>query len=147
MRKLLIESKVTKSLNEMKHRKKTLQYAFRLYLNIDGKRLIGKGGAEILDSIVRHRSITAAAEELGMSYRFVWNYLDRMKDRFGKPVIVTRRGGTLGTGRKGGGETILTPPVKALLKDYRTKEKLLHKALQATRLGRDAALTCLDQAN
>jgi molybdate transport system regulatory protein len=116
----------------MKHRKRTLHYAFRLYLNIDGERLIGKGGAEILDAIVRHRSIAAAAKELGMSYRFVWEYLNRMKERFGKPVIITRRGGTRRTGHKGGGETILTPPTRALLKDYRAKEKLLHKTLQAT---------------
>jgi molybdate transport system regulatory protein len=117
----------------MKHRKKTLRYAFRLYLNIDGERLIGKGGAEILDAIVRYRSIVVAAKELGMSYRFIWNYLNRMKERFGKPLIVTRRGGSRRAGRKGGGETLLTPPARALLKDYHAKEKLLHKTLQRTK--------------
>jgi molybdate transport system regulatory protein len=134
MRKLLSEYKPIKSLNTMKQRKKTLQYDFRLYLNIDGERLIGKGGAEILDAIVKRRSIAAAAEELGMSYRFVWDYLNRMKERFGRPVIVTRRGGMRRARRKGGGETTLTPPASALLKDYRAKERVLHKALQATKL-------------
>lgn len=53
MGKLLTENKLTESLNAMKDRKTTLQYSFRLYLNIDGERLIGKGGAEILDAIER----------------------------------------------------------------------------------------------
>lgn len=117
----------------MRQRKKSLQYDFRLYLNIDGERLIGKGGAEILDAIVKCGSIAAAAEELDMSYRFVWDYLNRMKERFGRPVILTRRGGMRRAERKGGGETTLTQPARALLRDYRAKEKLVHKTLQSTR--------------
>ncbi len=117
----------------MKQRKKSLQYDFRLYLNIDGERLIGKGGAEILDAIAKCGSIAAAAEELDMSYRFVWDYLNRMKERFGRPVILTRRGGMRRAERKGGGETTLTQSARALLRDYRAKEKLVHKTLQSTR--------------
>lgn len=114
-------------------KRRNLHYSFRLYLNANGKRVLGKGGAEILEAIREHGSITAAADELEMSYRFVWNYLNRMRERAGKPMIVTRRGGTLHSRRKGGGETTLTPFARALLEDYRAMEKLLHKTLARKR--------------
>jgi molybdate transport system regulatory protein len=117
--------------NFMKRRRKNLHYSFRLYLNADEKRILGKGGAQILDAIDEHRSIAAAAEELEMSYRFVWDYLSRIRERLGRPIIVTRRGGTLHEKRKGGGETTLTPLARVLLKDYWATERLLHKALIA----------------
>jgi len=40
--------------------------------------VIGKGGAEILQQIKEERSISKAAEKLGMSYRYVWNYLQKI---------------------------------------------------------------------
>ena len=59
--------------------KRPLFYSFRLYLNSNGERVLGKGGALILEAIDEHGSIALAAEELGMSYKFVWDYLGRMK--------------------------------------------------------------------
>jgi molybdate transport system regulatory protein len=114
--------------------KRDLQYSFRLYLNAEGKRVLGKGGAQILEAIDKHGSIADAAKQLHMSYKFVWDYLGRMRNRLKKPIIVTRRGGTRHTKRKGGGGTALTPLAKALLRNYRATEKKLHKALPKTKI-------------
>jgi len=121
-------------MSSMRRNKRKFQYAFRLYLNVDGKRALGKGGAQILEAIDRQGSIAAAAKELHMSYKFVWDYLTRMSNRLKKPVIITRRGGTPHRKRKGGGGTRLTPLANALLKNYRTTEDRLHATISKTKI-------------
>ena len=118
--------------------RRPLFYSFRLYLNSNGERVLGKGGALILEAIDEHGSIALAAEELGMSYKFVWDYLGRMKQRLGRPLIMTRRGGTLHTKRKGGGGTTLTPLARRLLKDFRATETLVRRTISGRkpRLGK-----------
>ncbi len=114
---------------EMKDHKPLLHYDFRLYLNADGERVLGKGGAQILESIDEHGSIAMAAEELDMSYKFVWDYLGTMKQRLKRPLITTHRGGTPHTKRKGGGGTTLTPIARMLLRDFKSTEALVHRTL------------------
>jgi molybdate transport system regulatory protein len=109
--------------------KRPLSYSFRLYLNSNGERVLGKGGALILEAIEEQGSIALAAEELGMSYKFVWDYLGRMKQRLGRPLIMTRRGGTPHTKRRGGGGTTLTPLGRRLLGDFRATETLVRRML------------------
>jgi len=91
--------------------------------------VIGKGGTQILSGIDRLGSISATAEELEMSYRFVWKYIQRMEDRLGDQVIATRRGGTPHGKAKGGGGTRLTPAGKALLEDYKALEERLRREI------------------
>jgi molybdate transport system regulatory protein len=114
---------------KMSRRKPLLLYTFRLYLNADGGRVLGKGGAQILEAIDEHGSIALAAEELDMSYKFVWDYLGRMKERIGRPMIMTYRGGTRHRKRKGGGGTALTPLARVLLRDFRAAEALVERRL------------------
>ena len=115
----------------MRIQNRELHYSFRLYLVYDGKRVLGKGGAQILDAVERLGSLTAAAKELKMSYRFVWNSIQRTEDRLGKRVVVTRRGGTPHSRRKGGGSTKLSPVGRALLRDYRIMEERLQSQIRA----------------
>jgi molybdate transport system regulatory protein len=117
----------------MRSHKGKLHYAFRLYLIRDGKRVLGKGGAQILSAIDRLGSISAAADELKMSYRFVWKYIRRIESRLGKKVVVTRRGGTPRRRRKGGGGAKLTREAQTILKNYEMMEVRLRKQLSATR--------------
>jgi len=127
----------------MRSQNRELHYSFRLYVVCDGERVLGKGGAQILNAVDRLGSLTAAAKELKMSYRFVWRYIARVEDRLGKPVIVTRRGGTRHARRKGGGGTKLTPVARSLLKDYRAMEERLQKQIDSRKrkpllhIGRD----------
>jgi molybdate transport system regulatory protein len=118
----------------MRVQKRNLHYSFRLYVVSEGRRVLGKGGAQILEAVDRLGSISAAANELQMSYRFIWNYTKRMEERLGRPVIVTRRGGAPDGGRKGGGGTELTRIAKALLENYRATEARLWKELDSRKL-------------
>jgi len=115
----------------MGNQNRRLRYSFRLYVLSDGKRVLGKGGAQILNAIDRLGSLSAAADELKMSYRFVWRYVRRIEDRLGSPVVVTRRGGTPHVSGKGGGGADLTPVAKTLLKGYVVMEKRLQKEISS----------------
>ena len=86
--------------------------------------MIGKGGAEILQQIKKERSISKAAEKLGMSYRYVWNYLQKIEKALGEPVVETYRGG-----KSGGGGAELTKLGKSLLEQYRRVEGYLGEVL------------------
>ena len=110
-------------------RKRELEYTFRLYLNSKGQRVLGKGGAQILEAVDEHGSISAAAEELEMSYKFTWDYLMRMRRRLHQPVIETHRGGTRNGKKRGGGGTILTPVARTLLKEFKETERLVQNIL------------------
>ncbi len=70
----------------------------KVWLEFEGKRVVGKGGAAILEQIDRSQSISKAAEKLGMSYRYVWNYLDEVKNIVGEPIVETFKGGKIGGG-------------------------------------------------
>lgn len=89
----------------------------KIWLEYEGKPVLGKGGAEILQAIKNEKSITKAAKKLGMSYRYVWNYLEKINKTLGKPIIKTFRGG-----KHGGGGAILTELGETLLKEYKRME-------------------------
>ena len=108
-----------------------MRYSFRLYILSGDKRVLGKGGVQILSAVDRLGSLSAAAKELEMSYRFVWNSIRRTETRLGEPVVFTRRGGTPHSRKKGGGSTKLTPIAKDLLRDYRIMEERLQSQIRA----------------
>ena len=83
---------------------------FRVWVEVNGKHAIGPGGYEILKAINEVGSISGAARKLGMSYRFVWNYIDRMEKALGIKLIDARKGS------RGGAK--LTPEGQALLRYY-----------------------------
>lgn len=96
----------------------------KIWIEYKGKPLIGKGGAEILQQMKKERSISKAAKKLGMSYRYVWNYLQKIEKALGEPVVETYRGG-----KSGGGGAELTKLGKSLLEQYRRVEGYLGEVL------------------
>jgi len=78
----------------------------------NGKVLFGPGRLKILEAVVRHGSIHAAAKELKISYRAVWEKIKNTEEGLGKPLLVRQRGGTAG----GGSE--LTPLCKNLIEKF-----------------------------
>lgn len=98
------------------HRKRSTP-TFKIWLEYEGKPVIGKGGAEILEAIKREESISKAAKKLGMSYRYVWSYLENVGKILRRPVVRTFRGG-----RFGGGGAYLTELGEKLLKEYQRVE-------------------------
>ena len=89
----------------------------KVWLEYEGQPILGKGGAEILETIKKEKSISKAARKTGMSYRYVWNYLAKMEKALGEPVVQTYKGG-----RAGGGGAKLTELAESLLKEYRRVE-------------------------
>jgi molybdate transport system regulatory protein len=98
--------------------------SYKIWLEYEGKPLLGKGGAQILEQIEKEKSISKAAEKLGMSYRYVWSYLQRIKKTVGEPVVETFRGG-----KSGGGGAKLTKYGRSLLEEYKRAEGILAEAL------------------
>ncbi len=102
---------------------------FKLWLELDGVTILGKGGALLLRSIEEHGSISQAlrslpTEDLGAegppSYRFAWGYLKKVEERLGASIVEKRRGH-----RAGAGGTALTAFGRLLLKRFEELEFLL----------------------
>jgi molybdate transport system regulatory protein len=74
---------------------------------------IGPGKARLLESIRDTGSISAAARDMGMSYKRAWLLLDSMNQAFTEPVTTAAPGGA------GGGGAILTPFGAEVLERYR----------------------------
>lgn len=73
---------------------------------------IGPGKAAMLESIRDTGSISAAARDMGMSYKRGWLLLDSMNQAFTAPVVTAAPGGA------GGGGAMLTPFGAEVLKRY-----------------------------
>jgi molybdate transport system regulatory protein len=96
----------------------------KIWIEYKGKPLLGKGGAEILEEIRREESISGAAKKLGMSYRYVWSYLQKIEKTLEEPVVVRFRGGKFG-----GGGAKLTELGRSLLTEYKRLEGYLGEVL------------------
>ncbi|WP_410217712.1 winged helix-turn-helix domain-containing protein [Paracoccus sp. (in: a-proteobacteria)] len=91
----------------------------KLRLEYDSPLILGPGKAELLSRIERLGSISAAAREMGMSYKRAWTLVEEMNVAFAEPVIDRARGGA------GGGGATVTPTGAQVLRHYRALETLL----------------------
>jgi len=96
----------------------------KAWIEYKGKPLIGKGGAEILEAIDNENSLSKAAETLGMSYRYVWNYVQEIQGVMENQIVETYKGG-----KSGGGGAKLTVLGKSLLVEYKQAENYLDRIL------------------
>jgi molybdate transport system regulatory protein len=78
---------------------------------------MGPGKADLLRAIGETGSISAAARQMGMSYRRAWLLVDTMNQAFKSPVVVTLTGG------KAGGGAAVTEFGKEVLQRYSAMEK------------------------
>jgi len=86
---------------------------------------LGKGGARILEEIDSTESLSKTSRNLNMSYRYVWNYLQKIEKSIGEPVVETYKGGKLG-----GGGARLNELGRSLLQEYKRTESYLEKVLE-----------------
>jgi molybdate transport system regulatory protein len=77
---------------------------------------IGPGKADLLAAIVRTGSISAAARQMGMSYRRAWLLVEAMNSAFRQPLVETLTGG------EGGGGARVTKLGEEVLRRYRAME-------------------------
>ena len=95
----------------------------KVWLEYKGTPIMGKGGADILDAVEKEKSISKAAKKAGMSYRYVWNYLNRINKTLGEPIVETFKGGKTGGGAK------LTQLGEILLHEYKRVEDYVGEVL------------------
>lgn len=96
---------------------------FRLRIYRDDSIAFGPGKVAVLEAVAETGSISAAARQLGMSYRRAWMLIDEMNNALSSPAVNTAAGGS-----RGGG-TALTPVGEEIVKHYRAIE---HAARLAT---------------
>jgi molybdate transport system regulatory protein len=87
---------------------------------------IGPGKADLLDAILTHGSISAAARALGMSYRRAWLLVEVMNRCWAQPLVETMAGGAHGGG------TQLTDTGVTVLAAYRALTAQLEAAGEAS---------------
>ena len=77
---------------------------------------MGPGKAELVERIARTGSISAAARDMGMSYRRAWQLVESLNADFLEPVVTTATGG-----KRGGGARV-TPFGGKLVAAFRAME-------------------------
>ena len=70
----------------------------RVWVESAGQTVLGPGRLELLEAVDRLHSISAAARQVGMSYRHAWLLIDGMNRAAGSELVTTRTGGQRGGG-------------------------------------------------
>jgi molybdate transport system regulatory protein len=86
---------------------------------------MGPGKAELIERIGATGSISAAAREMGMSYRRAWQLVEALNRAFREPVVSTAVGGTRGGGAR------VTPFGRRVVADFRRMESKASAAIAA----------------
>lgn len=89
----------------------------KLWIEIDGEPVFGRGRRFLLQAIDRYGSINQAAKKINISYRKAWSYIKSMEERLGINLVERRAGG-----RDGGGAN-LTKEARQFLKRYELMEE------------------------
>ncbi len=89
----------------------------KLWIEVEGKPVFGRGRRFLLEAIDKYGSINQAAKEINISYRKAWGYIAAMEDRLGMKLVERQTGG-----RNGGG-AVLTENARRFLKRYEVLEK------------------------
>lgn len=84
---------------------------------------MGPGRARLVSLISSTGSISAAAREMGMSYRRAWQLVDALNAGFSEPLVLTAVGG-----RRGGG-AIVTEFGQRMVEDYHRMESKASAAI------------------
>ena len=84
----------------------------KLWLELDGRYVFGRGISEILKAIQQTGSIKAAARELDKSYRYIWAKLKQTEQALGLRLVQARVGG------QGARRSELTPLAQSLVSEF-----------------------------
>lgn len=89
----------------------------KLWIEIKGEPVFGRGRRLLLEAIDRSGSISQAAKEVNISYRRAWSYIKAMEERLSTRLVERQSGG-----KHGGGAT-LTGNAREFLKRYAQMEQ------------------------
>jgi molybdate transport system regulatory protein len=88
----------------------------KLWIEIDGEPVFGRGRRFLLQAIDKYGSINQAAKEINISYRKAWGYIKAMEERLGIKLVDRQAGG------KNGGGATLTDEARVFLQKYEIME-------------------------
>ncbi len=94
-----------------------MQVRSKLWIEVNGEPVFGRGRRFLLEAIDAHGSINQAAQEINISYRKAWSYISAMEKRLGIRLVESQAGG-----RNGGG-TVLTSEGRDFIKRYGEMEE------------------------
>jgi molybdate transport system regulatory protein len=77
---------------------------------------VGADRIALLEAIAENRSISAAAKQVGLSYKGAWDAVQALNNLFEQPLVLAQPGG------KAGGAAAVTPAGQALMLGYRRVE-------------------------
>lgn len=89
-----------------------IQIRSKVWLEAQGRPVLGPGRLLLLQYIDRQGSISRAAKLLKMTYRKAWGQVKAMEARLDQPLVEKQAGGA------GGGGARLTPEARELLAKY-----------------------------
>jgi len=89
----------------------------KLWIEVEGEPVFGRGRRFLLEAIDSHGSINSAAKEVSISFRKAWSHINAMEQRLGIKLVERQTGG------KNGGGAALTPDARKFLKKYEALEK------------------------
>jgi molybdate transport system regulatory protein len=89
-----------KAVKPAKPAAKKAERAFPYVRILIGEMVLGPGKVDLLESIGRTGSISAAGRELGMSYRRAWLLVDALNHMFPDTLVSAAPGGSRGGGAK-----------------------------------------------
>jgi len=89
-----------------------MEIRFKTWLENKGEVIAGNGKVKLLQFIDELGSIQKAADEMGMSYRHAWGFIQKIEQHAGTKFVETQTGGKEGGGAK------LTPAGKDFLQRY-----------------------------
>jgi molybdate transport system regulatory protein len=96
----------------------------KVWVEKDGKLLMGWGRATLLERIDELGSISAAAKSMKLAYRNAWLWVESMNRLSGKPLVEKATGGAHG------GYARLTEEGRRIVKDYLEKRAEIRKSLK-----------------
>jgi molybdate transport system regulatory protein len=100
-----------------------MQLRGKLWVEISGNPAFTEAGADLLEQIEIHGSLSEAARRLRFSYRRAWMLIDAMNRLWTRPLVHTAIGG------KRGGGTRITELGRQVLAAYRDMQIQLERLL------------------
>ncbi|MDR1855979.1 MAG: LysR family transcriptional regulator [Desulfovibrio sp.] len=97
--------------------------SIKLFVEKDGKYILGTGRIGLLKSIPQLGSLRQAAQQLGMSYRWAWGRLNTAETELGIPLL--SRNVNTGKNRS----MSLTPEGEAIVKWFEETEREVNECL------------------
>lgn len=106
-------------------KEKTWGIRSKVWLEIEGKPIMGEGRKEILEAIAQYGSMLDASRATGISYRRIRGAIKEMELAVGRILVDSHRGG------KNGGGAALTPDAVELIRRFDRICAGLHKDMDA----------------